>query len=99
MQDVSLLQVHQLLRNCFLLVYGYSIIIEYDINNTTKYIVICSDGVWEFISNEQVRDIGNIFYAKNDVFSFCSELIKYSTRVWSQIDIARDDITVVGVFF
>ena len=74
-------------------------IIEYDINNTTKYIVICSDGVWEFISNEQVRDIGNIFYAKNDVFSFCSELIKYSTRVWSQIDIARDDITVVGVFF
>lgn len=74
-------------------------VIEYDINNTTKYIVICSDGVWEFISNEQVRDIGNIFYAKNDVFSFCSELIKYSTSVWSQIDIARDDITVVAVFF
>ena len=74
-------------------------VIEYDINITSKYLVVCSDGVWEFISNEQVRDIGNIFYPRNDVYGFCSELINYSTSIWSQINIARDDITVVGVFF
>ena len=74
-------------------------IIEYDINFTTKYLVICSDGVWEFVSNEQVRNIGNIFYAKNDVVGFCAQLIIYSTKLWEQKDIIRDDITVVSVFF
>ena len=74
-------------------------IIEYNINNNSKYMVICSDGVWEFASNEQVRDIGNIFYKKNDASGFCSELIKYSVELWEQNEIIRDDITVVSVFF
>ena len=74
-------------------------IIEYDINFTTKYLVICSDGVWEFISNDQVRNIGNKFYATNDIVGFCSELISISTKIWEQNDIIRDDITVVSVFF
>ena len=74
-------------------------IIEYDINFTTKYLVICSDGVWEFIPNEQVRNIGNNFYAKDDVVGFCTELILFSTKLWEQNDIIRDDITVVSVFF
>ena len=34
-------------------------IIEYEINLNTKYFVVCSDGVWEFLTNENVRDIGN----------------------------------------
>ena len=74
-------------------------IIEYDINPSTKYIVICSDGVWEFASNEQVRDIGNVFYAKNDVSGFCSELVNFSINLWQHFGIIRDDITVVSVFF
>ena len=74
-------------------------IIEYNINNNSKYMVICSDGVWEFASNEQVRDIGNIFYKKNDASGFCSELIEYSVGLWEQNEIIRDDITVVSVFF
>ena len=74
-------------------------IVEYDINSSTKFLVVCSDGVWEFASNEQVRDIGNIFYARNDAASFCVELVKFSMILWEQFDIIRDDITVVSVFF
>ena len=74
-------------------------IIEYNINFTTKYLVICSDGVWEFVSNEQVRNIGNKFYSQNNVVGFCTELISFSTKLWEQNDIIRDDITVVSVFF
>ena len=74
-------------------------IIEYDINATTKFLVVCSDGVWEFMTNEQVRDIGNIFYARNDVANFCTELVKYSMILWEQFGLNRDDITVVSVFF
>ena len=74
-------------------------IIEYDINFSSKYLVICSDGVWEYVSNEQVRNIGNLFYAKNDVVGYCNELVKYSTGLWELNELIRDDITVVSVFF
>lgn len=74
-------------------------IIECEINASTKYFVVCSDGIWEFTSNEQVRDIGNIYYAKNDIIGFCNELIRFSTSLWEQKEMfVRDDITVVAVF-
>ena len=74
-------------------------IIEYEINANSKYMVICSDGVWEFIQNEQVRDLGNVFYAQNNVKGFCLELVNYAFNMWEQLEDIRDDITVVSVFF
>ena len=74
-------------------------IVEYEINANTKYMVICSDGVWEFIKNEQVRDLGNAFYAQNKVNDFCIQLVNMAMNIWSQVEIIRDDITVVSVFF
>jgi serine/threonine protein phosphatase PrpC len=75
-------------------------IIEQVINKSCKYLVICSDGVWEFIQNEQVRDLGNTFLNKKfDVGGFCDELVKFACHSWEQFDIVRDDITVVSVFF
>ena len=74
-------------------------IIEYQINQGTECLVIASDGIWEFISNEQVRDIAELFYSKKDISSFCNYLIKYAMNLWEKVDIVRDDITVVSVFF
>ena len=74
-------------------------IIEYDINKKTKYLVVCSDGVWEFISNEQVVQICEGFYYKNDVGGFCRELINCAVNIWTEKGNTRDDITVVTVFF
>ena len=74
-------------------------IIEYDINLTTKYFIICSDGVWEFSSNEEIRDIGNMYYPMNDVTGFCSQVLKLSMNLWAQLGFVRDDITIISVFF
>ena len=75
-------------------------IIECEISMATKYFVICSEDVWEFTSNKQVRYIGNIYYAKNDIEGFCKELIKFATSLWEQKEMyVRDDITVVAVFY
>ena len=38
-------------------------IIEYTIKPQSKYMIICSDGVWEFITNEEAMNIGNKFYS------------------------------------
>ena len=39
-------------------------IIEYNLNKSSKYMVIASDGIWQFMSNEKVMDIGNKYYPK-----------------------------------
>ena len=74
-------------------------ITEYEINENTKYFVVCSDGIWEFLWNEQVRDIGNSFYYSNNVAGFCKELVNIAVNVWGEKDKSRDDITVIAVFF
>lgn len=46
--------------------------IEYlEINKDDKFIVIASDGVWEFLSNEEVVKIITPYYLKNDAEGAC----------------------------
>ncbi len=73
--------------------------IEDTIDKDTKFIVVASDGVWEFLDNNAVKEIVMPYYEKNDPNGACKELIKKSTEWWNQEDIVVDDITVVVVFF
>ena len=73
--------------------------IEDKIDKDTKFIVIASDGVWEFLDNKTVADIVMPFYKKNDPEGACKALIKESTEWWNKEDIVVDDITVVLAFF
>ena len=74
-------------------------IIEYEINYKSKYMIICSDGIWEFINNEEAMNIGNKYYLRNDPVGLCNELIQKSTEIWIKEDTVIDDITVVTAFF
>ena len=73
--------------------------IEDKVDKDTKFIVIASDGVWEFLDNKTVCDIVMPYYKKNDPEGACKTLIKQSTEWWNKEDIVVDDITVVIVFF
>ena len=74
-------------------------IIEYDLNSYAKYMVICSDGIWEFLSNEMVTNIGNKYFVRDDIGGHCMCLIHSAMKMWESQDIIRDDITVVVVYF
>ena len=74
-------------------------IVEYTIDYSTKYLLICSDGVWEFIDNEDAMTIGNKFYLRNDANGLCQELYKKSVEFWLKEDCVIDDITAIAVFF
>ena len=74
-------------------------IIECNLSIYCKYIVICSDGVWEFLNNKEVMNIGKKFYLENNPRAFCKELIEKSTKFWEKHDAVIDDITVVAIFF
>ena len=47
--------------------------------------VICSDGVWEFMKNEDVRNLGNIYFQKGEVGPFCSSLVKEAVKTWENV--------------
>ena len=71
---------------------------EYKINHNTKFLVICSDGIWKYFSNEDVRNLGNVYYQNKDINNFCSNLMKDACNKWTQ-STKSDDITIVSVFF
>ena len=73
--------------------------LEEKIDKDTKFIVVASDGIWEFLDNNTVKNMVMPFYEKNDPNGACKELIKKSTEFWNQEDVVVDDITVVVVFF
>ena len=74
-------------------------ILEYELNETVKFIVVASDGIWEFISNEIVRNIGKQFYKDKDPKGFCHEIVKDAYKLWKENGITVDDITAIAAFF
>ena len=73
--------------------------LEEKIDKDTKFIIVASDGIWEFLDNDAVKNITMPYYEKNDPNGACKELIKRATEFWNQEDIVVDDITCIVVFF
>lgn len=64
-----------------------------------RAIVVCSDGVTEFLSNERIGEIVSPFYNANDTEGACRKLVEESTLQWLKEDSVIDDITAVVIFF
>ena len=73
--------------------------IEYNISEETKYMIICSDGIWEFMSNKKVMEIANEYYLNNDSKGLCKCLYETSVKYWNEAQCYLDDITAIAVFF
>jgi len=69
------------------------------VDSDTKFIVVASDGVWEFLEKQKVAEIVMPFYKNNDPDGACKALIKESTDWWNKEDVVVDDITAIVVFF
>lgn len=74
-------------------------IIEYTLDKKSRYMVVASDGIWKYISNEEVMKIGNKFYPKHEPIDLCNELVKEANICWEKENILQDDITVLVVYF
>ena len=75
------------------------LIVENNLNKTVKYIIIASDGIWEYMNSEQIMNIGNMYYAMNDPDNFCKALIKKATELWEKNSTNIDDMTLIVIFF
>ena len=64
-----------------------------------KFLVVATDGVWEFIDSEECVRIVSAFYPSRDVEQACDVLMKKAVECWNREDAVVDDITFVIVFF
>ena len=62
--------------------------------------ILASDGLFEFMSSQEVVDIVKDYYDKNDIVGRCKYLYNESTRKWLKEEgDTIDDITMILVFF
>ena len=74
-------------------------IIEYNILENSRFIVLASDGIWDKINNNKICEIGKIYNINKDSDGFCNELIKIAKEKWEENDNCCDDITCIVLFF
>ena len=67
--------------------------------NDVKILVIATNGIWEFLSNENVRDFVLSFYHNLDADNCARELCQKARDIWDNSGFAVDDITAVVGFF
>ena len=75
-------------------------ITEHYFSQDDKFIILASDGLFEFIDSDEVVSIVKDYYLGNDIVACCEFLYKESCRRWIQEEEDTiDDITIIVVFF
>ena len=72
---------------------------EYFFNEGDKFLILASDGVWEFIQSEECINIIGKFYLNNNIEGCCEFLYNESRKRWIKEEEVVDDITMLLAFF
>ena len=63
-----------------------------------KFIVLGSDGIWEFIGNDEVVEIVKDYYLENNIEGAIEYLYNEASKRWIMEEQVIDDITVIVIF-
>ena len=72
---------------------------EFELKDEDKFILIASDGVWEFIDSQECIEIIKDYYVNNDMKGCCEHLYLESKKRWLKEEEVVDDITMILIFF
>ena len=73
-------------------------IMEYYFVHEDKFLIIASDGIWEFISSDECVNVVKNYYKKNDVEGAMNYLYKEASKRWIMDEEVIDDITIILVY-
>jgi serine/threonine protein phosphatase PrpC len=72
---------------------------EFNLTEEDKFLIIASDGIWEFISNEECINFVKDYYIKGEGNECINKLYELSSKRWLREEEVVDDTTVILVFF
>ena len=73
-------------------------VLECELGSLDKIVVIGSDGLFEFLSNENVIRIASNFWKKNDCENACLSLVRAADERWRSEEDSIDDITCICLY-
>ena len=73
-------------------------ITEWELGPDDRVVVVASDGLWEFLSNEQVLQIVVPFYDSGNAIAACEALLARASIEWGRQEEIVDDITATVIF-
>ena len=71
---------------------------EYYFCEEDKFFVVASDGLFEFISSQNIVEIIKDYYLNKDIVGCCEYLYELSREKWMKEEEVVDDITMILVF-
>lgn len=74
-------------------------ITSFSIQSEDRFIILATDGIWEFISSEEAVELVGRALETKQTEMCCYNLVKEAVRRWDAEDNSVDDITVIIVFF
>lgn len=72
---------------------------EIEIDENLNYIIIGSDGLFEFIDNNTIVKLSQRYYEQNDIRGLCNVLVNEATKRWKSVEKVIDDISMIALFF
>ena len=72
---------------------------EFELTENDKFMIVASDGIWEFIDSQECVEIVKDYYENNDMKGCSDYLYEISKERWLKEEEVIDDITLILVFF
>lgn len=63
-----------------------------------KFVILASDGIWEFITDQEAVQIVGETYKYQGPEASCSRLVEIAQKRWAMKDLNVDDITVIVAY-
>jgi serine/threonine protein phosphatase PrpC len=60
-------------------------VFEFEINENDKFIIVASDGVWEYMTNEEVMKCVQPYYLKGSPEHAAEKIITEATNAWKRV--------------
>ncbi|CAD8192683.1 unnamed protein product [Paramecium pentaurelia] len=71
---------------------------EFALTNHDQFIIVASDGVWEYLSNEEVMSLVIPYFEKDNPEHAAEKVVSEAIQAWRRNSLARDDITCIIIF-
>ena len=73
-------------------------ILEHHFCEEDKVILLASDGIWEFLENDEIVNIIKKYYEENNAADALEEIYKEADKKWRENEGIVDDITAIILF-
>lgn len=69
-------------------------ILNFDLDDNCKYIIMGSDGLFDYLSNNDIMNIANPFLINNNPEKACNEIVEKAAKLFKEKEGRIDDITI-----